>query len=175
MSGFQTRIEQAKARERLLIGEMEARGWTVWQWEPIPDDARDHLVHRRMELPLRWWPDIFAIKGDDATLIDAKGILAPNAAIEANAAWTYEDIARSLCPVLVFWQTPTGDWIGCNAAHLGEWTEHDPLPGTSKGSGTPWYRIPAEWMRPIDLVLDLLTGDAVIDMSDYSSESGFPR
>ena len=152
MTGFQNRMSGAEERETLLAHELELRGWTVWRWEPIPDEAREHLLLRHMKLPLRWWPDLFAVNGTLAALVDAKGILAPNGAIEADAAWTYESIGR-LCPVLVFWQTKQGGWVGTNASALREFTKHEPLKGTRAGSGTPWYKIPADWLSPLDNVL----------------------
>lgn len=149
MTAFANRLAQAHTREQQFATVLEERGWTVWNWEPIPKSARDTLINLGVKHPLRWWPDLFAIKGTSAALFDVKGVLAPNATIEADAAWTYQQISH-ISHVLLFWINQQGEWVGCTIPTLTEYTKGNPLPGTGNGSGTPWYLIPATALSPID-------------------------
>src|SRR5262245_53343513 len=71
---FATRLAQGKAHEIEVTSRLRSHGWAVEPFgQALLTEAIRAALRRHAHLPLRWMPDLLAVRGDDLPLmVDAK-------------------------------------------------------------------------------------------------------
>lgn len=140
------RLEQGKVFEAAVGDRLRAHGWTVEPFgQALLSEAIRTALRRHAHLPLRWMPDLLAVRGDDLpVMVDAKGgrTDTPNYAIERDA---FDGALRW------WWAMRTQHWIVWHDFH---WSTIDQISQglrdgvirdghwRGNGSGTPFLLIP---------------------------------
>ena len=107
MSDFQERMGLAAPWEGALIAALRAWDWTACPYGQgmLSADVRDAL--RVIATPIRWHPDIIAVRGDVACFVDAKAGTqeTPNHSIEQSSLAAFNDwYLHARLPVVVCWE-----------------------------------------------------------------------
>lgn len=148
---WETRKQLAEAHEECVIDLLRQAGWVADHWGQgmLTDDLRTAL--RGTTSPLRWAPDVLAVRGSTTTFVDAKSEIrqdTPNFSLEKSAfsahfswwvgngghlVYVWDDFRashiRDISKLIADGQIRTGIYAGA-------------------GSGTPFYLIPKSVARP---------------------------
>lgn len=131
----QQRLDLAADHEHETALRLEQAGWfpIPWGQGQLPEMAR-RMLGRTLS-PIRWTPDLLAIRDTTAVFIDAKAGRSDTAnyAIEAQALVSHRRLCRAGHPVVVVWHD-------FNWSHAWELHPDDGVRGAhnGNGSGTPF-------------------------------------
>lgn len=148
----QQRLDLAADHEQETALRLEHAEWfvTLWGQGQLPELAR-RMLGRTLS-PIRWTPDLLAIRGPLAVFIDAKTGRSDTANydIEAQALVSHRRLCRAGHPVVIVWHDFR--W-----SHAWELNPDDGAPGTyiGNGSGTPFLLFRKGLAHPWD---DLAAG-----------------
>lgn len=146
---FSDRMTLARAHEQSTAQRLRAYRWEVCDFGQgqLTAPMRDAL--RRINTPLRWMPDLLAVRETKVALIDAKAEQnkdTPNFSLEKSSHsahirwWVTFGI-----PLVYVWDDFRCNYItdlGEEHLHQGAWL--------GRGSGTPFWLIPKTIARPWD-------------------------
>lgn len=150
-STFRDRLSATLEHERGVLLAARRDGWTACPFGQGLLDETVRAALRTIDTPLRFLPDIVAVRGPAAYLIDAKTETrfdTPNFAIQTDALVAGHSWSRFAALPLVFvWADYRCNFswdLLANDAPLrrGHWT--------GNGSGTPFYLWPKTAARPFD-------------------------
>lgn len=140
------RLSQGVAWERRVGNELARRGWTacLWGQGELPPGVAKAL--RQTRSPLRWLPDILAVRGQEVVLVDAKSGGGKDVHFIERASW---DTARRLAASLgVEVHFAFSDMTTANAETVGNRATYHA--GSSRGSGEPFLILAVADTFPFD-------------------------
>jgi hypothetical protein len=145
-------MTQAGQWEQTLLDGLKVWGWSACAYGQgmLTPDVRDAL--RCIDTPIRWHPDIIAVRGDVAYFVDAKTGRKDtvNHSIEKSSLAAFHDwYVHTRLPVVICWESNDGSadcvfvWdLLANGALLVD------MSFNGDGSGTPAWLWPKAHCRP---------------------------
>lgn len=154
---FHRRMADAHTWEEAVTRGLQRIGWKACRYGQgmLTDEVRDAL--RRIDTPIRWHPDVIAIRGDVAYFVDAKAGRedTPNHSIERSSLAAFHDwYMHSRIPVVIVWRDTLIEPNGqrSRTGHcaftwelLADEAPLRPMAYVGEGSGTPG------WLWPKDM------------------------
>lgn len=155
INDFETRMQFAEAHEECVLDLVRQAGWTADHWGQglLSDPMRKAL--RGTDSPIRWAPDILAVRGQTTTFVDAKGEIrqdTPNFSIEKRAFTSHFSwwVGNGIHFVYV-WDDFTVSHIRDVGRLINEGRIRTGV-FQGSGSGTPFLLIPKASTRPFEAV-----------------------
>lgn len=148
--GFGSRIFKAEKNEVKLLDWLKRNGWMAERFGQglLSQQMRAALLRVQPATPIRWLPDILAVKHCRVVLLDAKGGRddTPNVSIEEASSRAALAFSHAMnCQVLHV-------WAGGRALSAWDAEQIQGIVGPRHhrdGSGTPYRLIPKEELKPI--------------------------